>query len=94
MSEPIDRHGKKVTAGISVRITRLDPRGLSGLEEDDRQRALSMIGETFVIEEVDEYGHPCVFKKFEGTGPDNCVFHSITLDPDEFEVVDDSQQFP
>jgi hypothetical protein len=73
--------------GTLVRIVRLDERGLHGLDEDERANALSMIGETFEVCEIDDYGRPCVTKRFQGDTEDSVNFHEIALDPNEFEIV-------
>lgn len=73
---------------MRVRIVLLDEQGLRGLDEEWRSNALSMVGEIFPVEEFDAYGHPCVTKEFPGVSPDTAFFHSVYLDPHEFEVVD------
>jgi len=69
-----------------VRVVRLDEPGLRGLDETERARALSMIGATFEVFEIDDHSHPCVMKEFPGETQDSAIFHSIALDSDEFEV--------
>lgn len=71
-----------------VHIVRLNERGLLGLDSDERARALSMVGNTLEVREIDEYGRPCVMKEFVCAEPDATLFHEIALDADEFEVVD------
>ena len=80
--------GDSVAVGTLVRVVRLDERGLCGLDEQGLACALSMIGETFEVDEIDEHGRPCVTKLFPGETEDTATLHSIALNPDEFEVVD------
>jgi hypothetical protein len=78
---------RDVAVGTLVRVVRLHESGLRGLHSDERARALAMVGETFEVEEIDEYGRPNIWKRFPGDSDDSVTFHSIALDPDEFEVV-------
>jgi hypothetical protein len=82
-----DVTGKHVAVGTLVRVVRLHESGLRGLEDDERARALSMVGETFEVEEIDEYGRPTIWKRFPGDSDDSVTFHSIALDPHEFEAI-------
>jgi hypothetical protein len=78
---------RDISVGTLVRVVRLHESGLRGLDDDERARALSMVGETFEVEDIDEYGRPNVWKRFPGDSDDAVSFHSIALDPDEFEIV-------
>lgn len=74
-----------MTVGTLVGIVRPDEWELRGLDEEERARALSMVGETFEVFEIDDHAHPCVMKEFPGDTQDRTTFHSIALDSDEFE---------
>jgi hypothetical protein len=60
----MDTPGESPAVGTLVRIVRLDERALQGLDEEGLACAMSMIGETFEVEEIDEYGRPCVTRRF------------------------------
>lgn len=69
--------------------------GVSGdwfdrLPEDERADVVSMVGEVFEVDEIDEYGHPWIRKSWPDEEGGTCHSHSIALDPHEMEVVDAS----
>lgn len=90
---PKDIHGVEVAAGMRVRILRLSGTWLE-LPDDERVRVLSMIGGTFLVDEIDEYGAPWVTKAFAADGSDRVFTHSIALRSDEMLVVDDADNVP
>jgi len=49
-----------------------------------------MIGETFEVEEIDEYGHPWVCKSWPNEAQGACRSHSIALEPHEVELLSES----
>jgi hypothetical protein len=58
------------------------------LDDDERRDARSMVGEFFVVEEIDEVGRPCI-SKFWPADAEGCIRgYSIALDAYEFEVVE------
>lgn len=86
---PRDRHGNLVTAGAHVRLLCLTGRWIEELPDEEKRDVLSMIGEVFEVEEIDEYGHPWIRKSWpneEGT----CHSHSIALEAHEMELVDET----
>ncbi|RTL19078.1 MAG: hypothetical protein EKK52_13225 [Burkholderiales bacterium] len=85
--EPIDVHGHLVAVGTKVRLLRLVGSWLKDLSAEERRDVMSMIGETFFIEEVDEYGQPWVRKSWPNEAEGRCHSHSIALEPQEFERV-------
>ncbi len=52
---------------------------LEELPSEEKSDVMSMIGEVFVVEEIDEYGSPWIRKSS----------HSIALASDEMELVND-----
>jgi hypothetical protein len=48
---------------------------------------LSMIGEIFEVEEIDEYGQPWIRKSWPNESEGKCHSHSIALEPYEMELV-------
>lgn len=90
LSQPQDRNGRPVSVGSRVRLIGLSGRWLDELPPDEKQDVLSMIGEVFEVEEIDEYGHPWVRKSWPNEDEGKCHAHSIALEPQEMELVDDN----
>ncbi len=87
MRAPKDKHGIVVSVGTRVRLLGLAGQWLDRLPDDEKKDVLSMIGETFEVEEIDEYGQAWVRKSwFDATGG-VCNSHSIGLESHEMEVV-------
>jgi hypothetical protein len=61
-----------------------------GLPPDEKQDVLSMIGEAFEVEEIDEYSHPWVRKSWPNEEEGKCHSHSIALESQEMVLVDDA----
>jgi len=85
---PVDRHGRAVQLGARVRVVALSGRWLEELPVEEKADVYSMIGEVFEIEEIDEYGHPWVCKSWPNEAEGTCHSHSIALEPQEMELVD------
>ena len=92
MAEPLsasrDCKGRIVRVGDRIRLIGLSGRWLDELPPDEKQDVLSMIGEVFAIEEVDEYGHPWVRKSWPNNEEGKCHSHSIALESIEMELLD------
>lgn len=87
-----DRNGRPVGVGARVRLVGLSGKWLDELPPEERRDVLSMIGEVFVVEEIDEYGHPWVRKSWPDEEAGRCHSHSIALEPQEMELVDEQPQ--
>ena len=88
MQAPNDKHGNVVGVGTRVRLIGLTGQWLEDLPPDEKPAVLSMVGEIFEVEEIDEYGQAWVRKSwFDGEGG-ICNSHSIGLAAHEMEVVD------
>jgi hypothetical protein len=85
---PRDRNGRQVTLGAKVRLLSLSGTWLDELPPDEKGDVLSMIGEVFEVEEIDEHGHPWVRKSWPNEEAGTCHSHSIALEPLEMELVD------
>lgn len=85
---PLDRNGKPVQLDSLVRIVALSGDWLESLPSDEKDDVLSMIGEVFVVEEIDEYGHPWVRKSWSDETEGTCKSHSVALEPQEMELVE------
>jgi hypothetical protein len=73
-----------------VRLIGLSGKWLDELPPDEKRDVLSMIGEIFEVEEMDEYGHPWIRKSWPDAEEGMCHSHSIALEPQEMEWVDDT----
>ena len=89
MGVPKDRNGRSVTVGTRVRIVALSDSFLRALPEDEVDDVRSMIGEILEVYEIDEYGCAWVGKGWSNEDGDEYRGHSVALDPEEMEVVDE-----
>lgn len=89
-SEPRDKFGRIVRVGARVRLIGLSGQWLDDLPSDEKPNVLSMVGDIFEVEEIDEYGSPWVRKSWPNEVEGTCRSHSIALAPDEMELVDDN----
>jgi hypothetical protein len=87
--QPQDCNGRPVKLRAKVRLIKLSGKWLDELPLDEKQDVLSMIGEVFEVEEIDEHGHPWVRKSWSNEEEGRCHSHSIALEPQEMELVDD-----
>jgi hypothetical protein len=87
--QPRDRNGLAVPIGAKVRLVALSGKWLDELPPDERIDVLSMIGEVFEVDEIDDYGHPWIRKSWPNPTDGTCHAHSIALEPDEMELVDE-----
>lgn len=90
ISQPCDCKGRVVGVGSRVRLLGLSGRWLDELPPDERQDILSMIGEIFSVEEIDEHGHPWIRKSWPNEEEGKCHSHSIALESHEMELLDDN----
>lgn len=86
MPEPKDHNGNAVAVGDRVRLLTLSGDWFDKLPEDEKTNVESMIGEVFAVEEIDEYGHPWIYKDFPES-EDRVRSHSIAVEPNEIEIV-------
>ena len=87
---PKDRNGRSVTVGTRVRIIALSDSLLGSLPVNEVDDVRSMIGEVFEVYEIDQYGCAWVGKGWLNDDGDDYRGHSVALDPEEMEVVDES----
>ena len=83
-----DKFGQIVRIGARVRLLSLSGKWLEDLPAQERKDVLSMIGQVFAVEEIDEYGHPWVRKSWPNEADGECYSHSIALDSHEMELVE------
>ncbi len=86
--QPLDRDGTLVRIGSRVRILGFSGHWYEQLPHEERVRVDSMLGETFEVEEIDEYGQPWVCKRWPNEADGTCVSHSVALEPREMLCVD------
>ncbi len=82
-----DRNGNNVRVGDLVRIVALEPGAYRQLSEEEMAAVVSMIGETFSVEEIDEYGSAWVWKWWH-LGDGKSESHGICLSALEMELVE------
>jgi hypothetical protein len=87
LQPPRDRNGNLVRVGARVRLLSLSGDWLDKLPAEEKPDVLSMIGEVFEIEEIDEYGHPWVRKTWPNEEEGTCQSHSIALESREMELI-------
>jgi len=85
---PTDKTWNIVHVGARVRLLGLSGKWLDELAADEKQDVLSMIGEVFEIEEIDEHGHPWIRKSWLDETEGKCHSHSIALESQEMELTD------
>jgi hypothetical protein len=90
ISHPHDCKGRTVAVGARVRLIGLSGRWLDELPPDEKRNVLSMIGEVFAVEEIDEHGHPWIRKSWPNEEEGNCHSHSIALESQEKELIDEN----
>ena len=88
-SHPRDRAGNLVHVGAHVRLLSLSGNWLEELPDEEMPDVLSMIGEVFEVEEIDEYGQPWISKSWPNEKEGQCRSHSIALESYEMELVSD-----
>ncbi len=65
----------------------LEPKTIESLPEAERSDVAWMIGQTFEVEEIDEYGSAWVWKWWS-RGDDKSESHGLALSPTEMELVE------
>ena len=86
-NEPRDKNGTPVRLGTRVRLLGLSGKWLEDLPEDEKAEVLSMIGEVFEIDDIDEQGRPWISKSWPESEEGRCHGHTISLESYEMEVV-------
>lgn len=88
---PRDINGCSVDVGATVQLLSLSGQWLDDLPAEERADVLSMVGEVFTVEDIDEHGHPWVSKSWPNEAAGRCHSHSIALEPHEMVVVQNSR---
>jgi hypothetical protein len=87
--EPLrDKNGAIVRLGARIRLLSLSGDWLDELSERERQDVLSMVGEIFEVEDIDEHGHPWVWKWWKDAAGEDSYCHSVALTSDEIVLVE------
>ena len=87
MREPQDRNGRAVRVGSRVRLLRISGNWINEIPPEEQTDVLSMIGDTFEVEEIDQYGQPWIRKSWPQPAEGKCHSHSIALEPEEIELI-------
>lgn len=87
-SQPCDINGNLIEVGTKVKILEISENLLSKLPEDEVIELKSMIGDTFEVYKIDEWGGVWVEKEFEGETENQTCYHSLSLSPEEMEKLD------
>lgn len=84
-----DINGKPVKVGSKVRLLSIPDWLIEEVPEDEAIRLKAMIGKIFIVYEIDKYAGVWVEKIFDG--PENGQFstHSVSLDSDEIELIEE-----
>ena len=88
-SQPRDKDGNIVHVGARVLLLSLSGNWLEELPAEEKPDVLSMIGEVFEVEEIDEYGQPWIRKSWPNEQEGQCHSHSIALESHEMVLVVD-----
>lgn len=89
-SQPKDRNGNPVQVGSRVRLLSLSGQWLEDLPADEKRDVLLMIGDIYEVEEIDEYGYAWIRKSWPNEEEGTCHSHSIALEPQEMELIDET----
>jgi hypothetical protein len=85
-AETADRNGNVVLVGTTVRVLSIPDSVFVELPESEVVELKSMIGATFVVDEIDQWGNAWVSSMRE-TSPGEHHGHGLALAPGEMEVV-------
>jgi len=85
--EVVDCAGRRVEVGTHVRLLKIEGNLLNDVPEEEFNDLRSMIGQVFIVSEIDEYGSAWIEKSWE-LSPGEIHGHSIALGASEMEVVD------
>lgn len=91
---PTDCNGVELDIGSRIRLLSLSGQWLNELPSEEIADVKSMIGELFVVEEVDAYGQPWIRKSWMSSIEGICRGHSIALEPHESECVSGQDNLP
>lgn len=87
MPLPIDTNGNPIAVGTTVRILSLSGQWVDDLPAEERSDVMSMVGEVFIVEAIDEFGYPWVRKSWSNMIEGRCHSHSIALEQHEMMAV-------
>ena len=87
MSQTKDIDGRIVSVGSRVVVLGFSGDWYENLPMGEKQRVASMTGETFTVEEIDEYGGAWVSKSWWSREGNECESHSVSLESAEMKLV-------
>jgi hypothetical protein len=83
-AEDID--GRTVTVGSRVTVLGFSGDWYENLPVDEKPKIDSMIGESFTVEEIDQYGGAWISKSWHSPERDECEGHSVSLASSEMKL--------
>ena len=81
----MDKNGAEVVVGSYVKVLSLSPKDFGHLDWAELSEVMSMVGETFKVNDVDEFGQAWVRKDWWLSG-DLVKSHSVGLRNEELEI--------
>lgn len=87
----VDRDGNFVTEGSVVRVLGVQDGIFESMPEDEKPLVLSMLGEEFVVEEIDENGIAWVWKSWPAGGGE-CRTQGLGLESHQMALVREASQ--
>ncbi len=86
MNRTTDRDGRTIEVGSTIRLLSVESGLLDSLAPDERDQVTSMVGNEYVVQEVDEYGYAIVEQVWQ-TSPGESTSHAIAVAPAEMSLV-------
>jgi hypothetical protein len=87
MINAVDKNNWLVKVGSKVRLVKLSTDFLNQLPFEERSEIEQMIGNDFVIHEIDEYGLVWIEQWWDANKKGETMGHSLGLSPNEFELI-------
>ena len=84
----VDRHGKPVVVGTNVRMLEVTEALRNRIPKKEWAELQTMVGEVFMVYEIDEHGAAWVEKVWLGRKGNRRSSHHYALDSHEMEVVE------
>lgn len=85
-----DKNGEVVRIGTRIKLLFLcEGEWFDHLPEDEKKDLRSMVGETFEVEEINDYGLPEITKWWHEETDDECrsMCHSLHVESKQIEIV-------
>ena len=83
---PKDCNDQPVALGDKVRVLSVPNWLLQRVPKDEVDNLKSMVGEIFIVDDIDEYGEVWIEKEWH-LGGGKIQSHSLSLNPEEMELI-------